>query len=244
MRITTSPDGLQTPTQDRPWGTPVQPSLVAGVQGYLDDYTAVQWGLAQVLGSLTMRTVDARALVESGQVRVAELRFHRVYLDHPDDEDERAQVTPSCTISEGMPTQYDLQGSGSGQRLLESTVDQWAPGTVLARLWEPTYSLAVTCWLANKDDRAAVRKALVEAFGVEPLDPRSGRRLVLPWYWDQTARYDLTRISYPDSSDLATRGTWPLVAEVTATTTAVQLVQSPGYLVPPQPDLLVAGDLT
>lgn len=228
-----TPDDLVIPTEADPWARPVQPGIQVGTHGYLDDYTALQWGLAKILGSLVIRTVDGRALVDQGQVKVGTMRFSRVYLDHPDDEDERVP-TPSAVISESTPTTYDLAGAASGQQLLEDTVNVWAPGTVLVKLWEGQYTLAVTCWLANKDDRAAVRKALVEAFGVEPNDPRSGRRVFLPWYWDRPARYDLQRISYPDSDELALAGTWPLAAEVIAQVSVVQLVQAPGCLRTPQ----------
>ena len=207
--------------------------LVSGLSGYLDDYTAVQLGLVQLLQGLTFRVTDLTALMD-GRLETRAMDFGgRIFLDYPDPEDERIPV-PSATVQEAAPPEYTLPGPISPAGYVEGSEGVWGEGTILRSAYFGSYPLQVVCWLSKKDDRAAVRQGLVACFYAEPRDERSDRRISLPWYFDQVARYTLTSISYPDTDEQATRGVWPLVAAIQATVTAVHLVPAPGYLREPQ----------
>lgn len=211
--------------------------LRSGRSGYVDDYTAAQLGLVQLLQGLEFHVTDVLALLE-GRLETRAMSFgSRIFLDHPDPEDE-AIPTPSATITEGGPAAYDQPGPLSGPQYVEGSEGVWGEGTVLRTSYQGTYALQVVCWLAHKDDRAAVRLGLVSAFYAEPGDTRSDRRLALPWYYDRVARYTMTGISYPDSDETAVRGVWPLVADIKTEIAAVQLVPAPGYLQVPQINVL------
>jgi hypothetical protein len=244
-RLRPNPDGTLVPRDPSradvaDLAIPATP-LKSGKQGYIDDYTAAQLGLVQILNGLTFHVTDVKALIEKDTLETRAMDFGgRVYLDHPDPEDDRTP-TPSATITEGGPPTYDLPGPLSGQQYAEGSEGVWGEGTILRVAYHGTYALQVVCWLAHKDDRAAVRQGLVSAFFAEPRDQRSGRLVALPWYFDQVARYTMTAVSYPDTDEQATQGTWPLVADIKTEVVGVYLVPMPGYLQRAQVDV---GDLT
>lgn len=211
-----------------------QQPLVRGTHGWVDDYSAVQLGLYLIVRDLTFRTVDRIALVEQGRVEHNEMQFQQVSLDMPDPEVER-MPTPSCTIMQSASTDMENPYALVSQDLIEDTINVYGQDTVLQKLYEAEYRLTLVCWLANKDDRAAVRKRLVEVFGVEPDSDLPGRRIALPWYFDRTCRYTLMRVDYPDSRDLAVENTWPMAVELSCQMPAVQLVECPPTMrLPPQ----------
>ena len=209
----------------------VNESLLPGA--FLDDYTALQIGMFYILSALTFTTVDRRRLIEDGVVETNQLEFQRILLDWPEVEGDRVPV-PSATIYAPGEASLDLSGPLSGQQLLEETLDQFAPGTVLRKLGETTAELEVLLLLAHKDERSAVRRGLIDAFMSEPDGEQSGRRVTVAPYYGRVARYDLVGISYPDTPDQARQGQWPLSARFTADVEIVKLVAAPSTIRPPR----------
>ena len=210
-----------------------QEPLAAGSQGWVDDFAAVQLGLYQILVNLTFTTVDRVALVSQGRVERNSFQLQSVFLDFAEPENERIP-TPTAAIMQSSATVMDNPYGLVSQELLDDTLNVFAPDTVLQKLYEADYRLAVVVWLATKDDRAAVRKRVVEVMGVEPDSDLPGRRIALPWYFERTCRYNIERVEYPDTPDLAMSQTWPLVVEFSARVPAVQLVEAPPCIrIPP-----------
>lgn len=240
-RVYVNPDGTTTPQSEHAAG--MQTNLPAQVplnqKTYVDDFTALQLGMWMILDSLVFTTIDRLALVTDGKVESNTLKFTRVFLDWPDAGDNSVPI-PSATIYAPTETELQLGGALSGQQLLEDTEDVYAPGTVLRSLYTLQCSMVVTMWLAEKDDRSAVRKGLIEAF-TEPGSERSGRRVVVPWYFDRVARFDLQGITYDDSAEQAQGKTFPLSARFSADIEAVSLVQAPATIRTPR---LNVGPLT
>lgn len=197
---------------------------------FVDELTAIQLGMWMVLDSLTFTTADRAALVE-GRLETNTLRFERVFLDWPDTEDDQVPV-PSAAIMATGPQEIQYSTPLHGQQLIEDTVDVYRPGTVLRHLGELSATLEVVVWLMHKDERAAVRRGLVEAFAAEPDDERSGRRVNVPWYFDRPARLFLQSIEYQDNADQARSKIWPLVARFAADIQVVRLVAAPATLRP------------
>jgi len=231
-----NPDGTLVPRSELGAGVQtIYPAEVPLLQRtYVDDFTALQLGMWLILDGLTFTTIDRRALVTSGKIESNTLRFTRIFLDWPESEDDSVPI-PSATIY--APTEQDLQLSGalSGQQLIEDTLDVYAPGTALRKIYEVSARMVVAFWVADKDERSAVRKGLIEAFH-EPGDERSGRRVVVPWYFDRVARFDLMGITYEDTPDNARSNMWPLIARFSADIEVVSLVASPTCIRPPRCD--------
>ncbi len=88
--------------------------------------------------------------------------------------------------------------------------------------------------LNNKDDRAGVRKGLIDAFMAEPDDERFGRRVLIPEYFSREARFSLVGISYDDTPDDAKMKHFPLSARFQADIEMVKLVRAPVTLLEPR----------
>ncbi|MAF27873.1 MAG: hypothetical protein CL819_01335 [Croceicoccus sp.] len=232
-----NPDGTLIPQDEISAGQQaLYPQQVpVNQKSYVDDFTALQLGLWMILDGLVFTTIDRLALVTENSVESNTFKFTRIFLDWPDSEDGSVPI-PSATIYAPTETDLQLPGPMSGQQLLEDTVDVFAEGTALKGLYSLAADLVVTMWLAEKDERAAVRKGLVEAFH-EPGDERSGRRVVVPWYFDRVARFDLRGITYDDSAEQARGKTFPLSARFSADIEAVALVQLPTTILPPRFDV-------
>jgi hypothetical protein len=229
----TNPDGTVVPRDER---SPIRDNLPVQVPRdaslYVDDFTALQLGMWLIIDALEFTTIDRVALVARGRVESNTMKVTRVFFDWPDIEDDIIPV-PSATIMAPQEVELELPGPLSGQPLLEETVDVYRSGTALRRLYELKATLEVVFWLQQKDDRAGLRKGLVEAFH-EPGDEFSGRRVSIPWYFDRVARFDLRGIAYEDSSDFARGKTWPLTARFTADIEAVSLVDLPATIREPR----------
>lgn len=209
---------------------PQQVPLVTGK--YLDDFTALQIGMWLILDALTFTTVDRLALITDGVVEKNTFKLTRIFLDWPDSEDDIIPV-PSVTIMSPEEVEMQLAGPLSGQQTYEDTLNLYEPNTVLKKLYELNATLQVVGWFAHKDERAAFRRGLIEAFH-EPGDERSGRRVTIPHYFDRVGRYDLMGITYDDSVDFARSKQWPLTARFAADIEAVSLVQIPVDIRPPR----------
>ena len=159
-------------------------------------------------------------------------KLTRIFLDWPDSEDG-AIPAPAVSIMSPQETELQLAGPLSGQQIYDSTADLYEPGTALKKLYDLQASLQVVGWFANKDERAAFRRGLIEAFS-EPGDPRAGRRVTVHRYFDRVGRYDLMGITYEDTPDNARSKIWPLTARFNADIEAVSLVKLPAHIRPPR----------
>ena len=103
---------------------------------------------------------------------------------------------------------------------------------MLKSLYALETDLVVSMIMANTDDRAGVRKGIINAFS-EPGDQRSGRRVLVPWYFEREARYTLQSIAYDDDAQNAQANIFPMTARFKADIEVVSLVESPARILPP-----------
>jgi hypothetical protein len=209
-------------------------------QEYIDDFTAIQIGLFRILAKLTFVTLDRKKLVETGIVESNTMQIKRVFLDFPDTEDEFAPL-PSITIMAPAETALELSGPLSGQQLLEDTLGLYGEGLVLRKVGEVEATIEVVSILTHTDERAGLRRGLIDAFTAEPDDERSGRRVIVSEYFDRIVRYDLMGITYGDTAETAQQKNFPLVARFMASTELVKLVAAPTALL--EPRISVTTDL-
>jgi len=202
----------------------------------IDDWTALQIGMFHILSALTFVTVNRREVVEGRRPGRNAFQFQRVYFDWPDSEDEEVPM-PSATIYAPQDAETSISGPLSGSQVDEDSEDVYAPGTVLRGVGSTSVRMEVGVLLANKDERAAVRRGLFDAFRAEPDDERFGRRVVVQEYYCRTARYDLQSVAYSDNADQARAKQWPLSATFLAEISNVRLVRSPGRMKVPKIDV-------
>ncbi len=205
---------------------------------FLDDFSALQAGLYEILKTLTFTTVNRRALIDAGDIRANTMQFQRIFFDWPNTENDMIPV-PSATIMSPEEQALEVPGPQGGQQILEETVDQIAPGTVLRKFGELIATVSVMMLVNNKDDRAGVRKGLINAFMAEPDDERAGRRVLIPTYFSRPARYSLVGITYGDTPDSAKQKHFPLTARFEADIELVKLVKAPVRLQEPTIDVNV-----
>lgn len=228
-----NPDGSEVPRDEEHEGirrlVPEATPLL--VDRYVDDLTALQLGLARMLLALQPVSIDRQALVTKGAVEARAFELKRAFLDWPDTEDD---LIPVASVTVMAPDEQDLELKGplTGQQMLEGTIDKFAPGTQLRELYELQTRMDAVFILGEKDERSAVRKAIIDAFGGEPGDERVGRRTIVPEYFDRVGRYFLKGITYDDAPDTARGKRWPLVARFDADIQVVQLVATAAEIRP------------
>lgn len=209
-----------------------EPAKVAQqVSRYVDDLTALQLGLAKILSPLQFVSLDRKAYHDSGKIEVRVFEFDAIMFDFADTEDSFAKH-PVAALIQGSDSQMDLPGPLSPGAIIEDSLDEYGEGTVLRRLFDNSVLLTVMSILTNKDDRAALRKGLLSAFAGDPHSEGSGRRIVIPEYFGQTARYDLVGVDYIDTSDTVHQKKFPLVARIQGDITVVDLVSAPALMRP------------
>lgn len=233
--IRRSPDGVDKPSPAPPadgrlfYSEDHLPAVDADRP--VDAFTACQLGLWGLLSAMRPRSFDLARWLQEGEKRTRELQFQRIFLDWPRAEED-ATPTPSVCVMQGGEGAYDQSDINPDNRLVESSLDVHAPGTVLkmtAFLRVPV-QLLVMC--ATKDDRAGVRRAFEDAFLVEPDDDRPGRRVLVPAYYDQVVRYQLTAQNYADDPETAQANQWILTAQLDAEVPVVVLVPAPSEMRP------------
>lgn len=209
---------------------PARVPLQAGE--YLDDLTAMQFGLWWILDQLEFVSLNRSKLMLDGQLEQTKFRFEAIALDHPDTEDTQALQSPMATIMAEGETELQLAHLMDEQKLLEDTANVYGEGTILQCLYESSATLTVGCVCTDKNDRAAIRKGVISALAREPHDSRPGRRVIIKPYYDRLATYDLQGVSYLDTRDESQRKRYHVLFRVQADIEVVDLVPLPAEFRP------------
>ena len=133
---------------------------------------------------------------------------------------------------QGGEALYDQSVINPDNRLVEDSLDVYGEGTVLKLSSFLRVQVQLLVMTATKDDRAGVRRAFEDAFLIEPDDDRPGRRVIVPAYYGQTARYQLLGQTYQDDPETAQANQWILTAQLTAEISVVSLVPAPAGMRP------------
>lgn len=231
MTTLTNPDETTTPAPNGAGGLVEQvPRAWPTVDPFSapDALSALQVGLAVMLSKVDFWSVDMQSLFENGATKKRKFRFDRIRLDWADENDELAGHIPSAAIVASDDLTY--QDDNFSAVIDDDTDDVFGEGTVLRRVGHLSTVLEVKIWLANKDDRAGVRKGLEEAFLAEPSTEGSGRMIKVSQYYDQTARYLLRRMTMPDGEQNARSKQWIVNAFFQSDIQVVSLVRKPPYV--------------
>lgn len=191
----------------------------------IDALTALQYGLFQIVSVMDMYSIDRLALL-SGRKESRKFNFKRVFFDWAETKDDRFPYN-TVTIKQNGGCSYTYTNLEAD--ILDGTENVFCQDTVLKRIYTCTTTLDCVVWLADKDDRAGVRRAFEESLD-EPEADASGRRVVIEPYYNQVARYYLQGIDTADDPESAQDNTWPLIVSVSAEIDVVKLVRSPGLM--------------
>lgn len=232
--LRTQPDKTQVYRDDqslsRSEQVPPQPPLSRVAM--VDDLTACQFALASVLSPIEFWSLDRAALLKEQVRERAPFRMGRIYIDFPDPEDSQDPEAPTATIHQIGEGKLEIGWLG-GTQLLEETQDLWAPGTILRKFGEVELELGCDFLTGDKDDRAALRRGVMEAFCGDPTDDSGGRKVVVPRYYDRVVQLDLKSVSYAGEDPEKGRArNYMLACTFTAHVELVSLVRTPGLLLP------------
>lgn len=186
----------------------------------------MQLALARALQGMTPSTsLNLEALLaNSADVQVRDFTLRTIIFDHPRQEDEL--VIPLATIRAEARVVYDHQDLQPV--LLEETLHVFAPDTLLRKLATGTVVLVVVALFAHKEEARGFEATMEREFLAEPADDRGGRRIVIPEYYNRSARFDLIDCDRPDEDPQGNK--WEVLCRLRTELDRVALVRSPGEI--------------
>lgn len=227
--------------------SPTRPSdtmFVSGLQPVqldraIDPGVAMQLGLHTLLKGMRAWRIGLDDYINNRDLQSSEFGLARIFFDWPRFEDA---VDPMPSVALTLPEEevYDAQGLHGGT-VLEETVERWGPGTVLKKTGVASTTVHAVIWSAHKEERRALKKALLRLFLTEPNEEMSGRRVVVPQYFERVARYELKGTRYEDDPQSAHSNEWIMTARITAEIDIVDLVKRPPYMEAPTINVSTSG---
>jgi virulence-associated protein VagC len=179
---------------------------------------------ARLLLHATIWQVDAAKLVEGLPPDSRSFNLRRVFLGFPKPS-EQPDPMPSATVRVAGKVEYPNDREPA---FIEETLGTFSAGTVLRRIGSAVGKLEVTVWCGDKELRYAIEAAIEDQFLAERDEERaSGRRVLLPEYYNRTCRLRLLDIDDLTGPDEARKGRWIIAATVQAEIDRVILVQAP-----------------
>ena len=149
-------------------------------------------------------------------------------------------VSPKFTVR-GAEDDFTFDGLGlSGPDMDEATTDVYGEGMVLLHRHDVTGTVIIETLLNTQSARDGVQLALMDRFGVEPRDFRTGRRIVLRCYYEREIRIGLAKNPFGFGADPTGEKTkaneFPLMCFLEVEVPDVILVRHPGrWLTIPRP---------
>ncbi len=205
----------------------VQPVNVAR---QLDASVVCQIALKRLLEPLTMHRHNLEALIVNGDLQTSSFVFSRVALGWPRRE-EQVKPLPLATIIPNGDSLYDMPNLESN--LIEGTEDAYGECTVLRQVSRCTQELVVHILSAHHEERRAIRAAFELNLLAELDDDQTGRRQIVPEYYNRSVRINLLGMDDPDEDSRAQANEYELVARFQAQVAVVQLVTTPGQIQQP-----------
>lgn len=148
-----------------------------------DPRTAALKVYADFLSTLEFRVPGMKNTNETIKFQVPR---NRIYIEEPDNVDDGASL-PRIVFSPGRG-KYDYFNLGPA-RVLEDTVDVWAPGTALISPGDYVETFTLEVWAAKR----AERRAIIAGIEATMLDEETSTtlRLILPRYYEFIAEFSL-----------------------------------------------------
>lgn len=200
------------------------------VERQLDASTVCQIALGRLLSSMTMHRHNLEALLLQKDLQSSSFKFSRVGLEWPRRE-ENIKPVPFAVIIPNGETVFDMPNLGAN--LIEETEGAYGENTVLRQVSRATQELVVHILSGHKEERRAVRAAFELFLLAEPNDEETGRKQIVPEYYNRVCRINLRGMGDPpDSESRALANEFELLARFEAQVAVVQLVTLPGFIQP------------
>jgi hypothetical protein len=196
----------------------------------IDAVTVCEIALKRLLEPLVMHRHNLEALIINGDLQTSSFKFSRVNLGWPRRE-EQIKPLPLAVILPNGEAVYDMPNFESS--LIDSTLDAYGEDTVLREVSRCTQEFAVHILSAHHEERRAIRAAFELNLLAELNDDQTGRRQIVPEYYNRCVRINLLGMEDPDDDGRAQANEHELVARFQAQVTVVQLVTSPGCIQKP-----------
>ena len=193
----------------------------------LDSSLVCQIGLRRLLEPLVMHRHNLEALIVNDDLQTSSFVFSRVALGWPRRE-EQLKPLPMAVILPNGDTTYDMPNLESN--LIEGTEDAYGEGTVLRQVSRCTQELVVHILSAHHEERRAIRAAFELNLLAELNDDQTGRRQIVPEYYNRQVRINLLGMDDPDDDGRAQANEYELTARFQAQVAVVQLVTTPGNI--------------
>lgn len=207
-------------------GQVLQPVSLAKRVATTDPALAASEAVAAYLRGAVFRVWEG-----SGGI-VREFDLARVYDEWPDPQVDLVYPSASVTLL-GAGT---VDASSFTPQAIETTWDEFGPGTVLWKSGELVATLQLDFWTTNAPEREAIAAALPGLFAPH----ESARRVLLAGpetYWSLPIRAELESYERGESSASAFQGERRMIARVRATADVVEL--RCGSLLSPSVELVV-----
>jgi len=234
-KIVRNPDGSHTRVSTGAGSTYPAPIEVVNEVLNLAPRDAAMIGLYHMLRNVSWRSFDLLDVVK-GQARLP-FKMHQFEDIAFDWMEWGVEDMPSGKMLITSATDDSVYEQHTDVRLLEETYGVYEPGTLLRYLGEQTIQIELVCWCAHKDQRRGLEAKLLEELAAEKVNDLPGRRVVIPEYFNRTARYMLRSSSRPDDAARAGAHEFQLIIPVAAEIEHVVLVRSPGLMRMPGADV-------
>ena len=197
------------------------------IQRQLDSSVVCQIALKRLLEPLEMHRHNLEALIINNDLQTSSFKFSRVALGWPRRE-EQLKPLPMAVILPVAESAYDMPNLES--QLIEGTEDAYGECTVLRQVSRLTQELVVHVLSAHHEERRAIRAAFEMNLLAELNDDQTGRRQIVPEYYNRSVRINLLGMEDPDDEGRAQANEFELVARFQAQVAVVQLVTIPGHI--------------
>lgn len=208
----------------------VQRVAPVNIERQLDASVVCQIALKRLLEPLVMHRHNLEALIVNGDLQTSSFVLSRVALGWPRRE-EQLKPLPMATILPNGESTYDMPNLESN--LIDGTEDAYGECTVLRQVSRCTQELVVHILSAHHEERRAIRTALEMNLLAELNDDQTGRRQIVPEYYNRSVRINLLGMEDPDGDSRAQANEYELVARFQAQVAVVQLVTTPGHIQTP-----------
>lgn len=193
----------------------------------LDTSAVCQIALKRLLEPLVMHRHNLEALIVNNDLQTSSFVFSRVALGWPRRE-EQIKPLPMAVILPSGESLYDMPDLQSN--LIEGTEGAYGECTVLRQVSRCTQELVVHILSAHHEERRAVRAAFELNLLAELNDDQTGRRQIVPEYYNRQVRINLLGMEDPDDDGRAQANEYELTARFQAQVAVVQLVTIPGHI--------------
>ncbi len=156
--------------------------VVVSPERHLDITTVFQIAGYKLLCGLRFHRINLPTMIATNTFHTSEFKLDRVVFDMPEP-GEMAAPEPMAVILPAGECQYEHENLITS--LIDDTRDAYGKGTVLRKVSSATQRMAIHFLSEKPEERRAIKSSIERSWLTEPDDDKSGRRVVIPQYYDR-----------------------------------------------------------